>query len=429
MTSPNSGHTAANQPSAQDGLRDGDVITSPTLTNFVEGVHGNGIIRIQDSAYDMAGRNLVTGDSPGFITRTGQNTITVQGGYAIMDGVMYSFGGGPGNDQALVLDASLAYCASTPLSGNEESLYVVYLCASSNASHTQARIRIAGGTPVSQVGNIYPPIPSAFLVNPNTVLGAGEKNGHSVVLGILRCRHGGPAPDMADIIEVNDKRVFISSSAKYFTPLNRNIGTPTPSDNKSIDRKNNSGVNTDAHLKTLFANTDEDGDFGGTHGANRIDVSGLWVSHQNYDTPAATIPSANDADYGLGVAGGKDTTGKTPTDVLYFSGQSNADQTSDAGAAMYTTRLGSRGVDVGTWTKGSGGTVAWPITANGDSVFIINVATGGSTLNLVPTGAFPEGHMIDVKLSGGAGALQFNGNAVASYEKWVYGGSAWHQLI
>ena len=96
MTNPNSGHTAANIPSAQDGLRDGDVITSPSLTNFVEAVHGNGIIRLQDSAYDMTSRNEATTDSPGFITKTGPNTITVQGGYAVMDGVMYSFGGGPG---------------------------------------------------------------------------------------------------------------------------------------------------------------------------------------------------------------------------------------------------------------------------------------------------------------------------------------------
>jgi hypothetical protein len=50
-------------------------------------------------------------------------------------------------------------------------------------------------------------------------------------------------------------------------------------------------------------------------------------------------------------------------------------------------------------------------------------------LNLVPNGEFPEGHMIDVKLSGGAGALQFNGNGVATYEKWVYDGTSWYQLV
>jgi hypothetical protein len=425
MVNPNSGHTAANQPSAQDGLRDGDIITSPSLTNLVEGVHGNGILRLQDGAYDMVGRNEVTGDAPGFITRTGANTITVQGGYAVMDGVMYSFGGGPGNDQVLTLSGALAYCDSTPLGALQESLYVVYLCASSNAAHTQARIRIIGGTPVSQTGNVYPPIPSTSLINPNTILGAGELNGHSVILGVLRCRHGGPAPDMADIIEVNDKRTFVQSSARYFAPLNRNVGVATPSNNQSIDRKKNSGVNTDAHLKSLFNNADEDGDFGGTHGADRIDISGLWVSHQNWDTPAVTPPIAADSDYGLGIAGGIDPSAtNTPTDVLYYSGQANSNQSLDAGAGMYTVRLGSRGVDSGTITIA--GVVAWPITSYGDSVFIINVA-GGGTLNLVPTGTFPEGHIIDVKCTGGT--LQFNGNGVATYEKWVFDGNGWQQLV
>lgn len=425
MTSPNSGHTAANIASAQDGLRDGDVITSPSLTNMVEGVQGNGILRLQDGAYDMTSRNEASADSPGFITKTGPNTITVQGGYAVMDGVLYSFGGGPGNDQALTLSGALAYCDSTPLAANEESLYVVYVCASSNAAHTLARLRITGGTPVSQTGNVYPPIPSGFLVNPNPVLGAGELNGHSIVLGVLRCVHGGPAPDLADIIETNDKRTFTQSAARYFAPLNRNIGAATPSNNQSIDRKNNSGVNSDAHLKSLFNNTDEDGDFGGVHGPNRIDVSGLWVSHQNYDTPAVTAPGAADADYGLGIAGGIDPGATTPTDVLYYAGQANSNQAADTGGGMYTVRLGSRGVDSGTITLG--GTVVWPITSYGDSIFIINVA--GGTLNLTPTGSFPEGHMIDVKKSGGAGALQFNGNGVATYEKWVFDGAAWQQLV
>ena len=45
---PLSGHTKANMTlsgSAQpaDGLTDGDHILSPTLTNFLEGIHGNGI--------------------------------------------------------------------------------------------------------------------------------------------------------------------------------------------------------------------------------------------------------------------------------------------------------------------------------------------------------------------------------------------------
>ena len=62
----------------------------------------------------------------------------------------------------------------------------------------------------------------------------------------------------------------------------------------------------------------------------------------------------HDPDYGLGIAGGIDGGGtNTPTDVLYFSGQANSNQASAVGGSMFTTRLGARGVDVGTWTKGS----------------------------------------------------------------------------
>lgn len=430
MTSPNSAHTAANLALAQDGLRDGDVITSPSLTNVIEAVHGNGIIRLQDGAYGMTSRNDTATNSPGHCTRTGVNTFTVAGGLCVMDGVLYSFGGGPGSTQAMTIDNTLAYTNTTALLVGQEAVYVVYVCASSNAAHTNARLRIAGGSPVSSSGNVYPPIPDGFLTNPNTVLGVGELNGHALVLATLRCQYNaGGGADSVDIIEVNDKRHFISSSARYYTPLVRNNATTTANAN-SINRTNDSGVNTDLDLKEVFgASNDESGDFGGTIGANRIDSSAVWVSHQRWDTPTTTPPISTDADYGLGISGGIDGGGtNTPTDVLYLSGQANADQSSAVGGSMYTVRLGSKGVDVATWTAGAG-TTNWPITSYGDSVFIINVANAGAVLNLVPSGTFPEGHIIDVKLSGGAGTLQFNGNGVATYERWVYDGNAWHQLL
>ena len=52
MANPNSGHTAENITWGVDGLRDGDVITSPSLTNLVHGVHGDGILRLQDNVLE-----------------------------------------------------------------------------------------------------------------------------------------------------------------------------------------------------------------------------------------------------------------------------------------------------------------------------------------------------------------------------------------
>jgi len=428
MANPNSGHTAGNITLGVDGLRDGDVITSPSLTNLIEGTHGNGIIRLQDTAYGMGGRNEVMTNAPGHCVRASAFTLTVHGGYVILDGCLYSFANGPGASVTPNIQNTENYCTSTTTGAGQEVLYTVYLVASSNAAHSNAHVRVLGGTPTTSSTGVYPPTPEGFLTDPIT--GYSELNAHSVVLCVIRAIHKSSSggADMIDIVEVNDKRVFLNTSPKYMTPIT--MSTTDPNAN-TVVRENNKGVNTDVQLKELFGSGHvESGDFGGSHsGPSRIDVSALWVSHQNWDTPAATPPVSGDADYGMGIAGGKDNSADTPTDVLYFSGQGNAVQSAATGGAMFTTRLGSRGVDVGTWTKGSGGSVNWPITSNGDSVFIINVATGGSTLNLVPTGEFPEGHMIDVKLSGGAGALQFNGNGVAAYEKWVYDGTSWYQLI
>ena len=432
MTSPNQGHTAAAGTLGADGLRDGDVITSPTLTNLVEAAHGNGILRLQDTVYGMTSRNEPNTNSPGWCNRASAFTITVHGGYMVLDGVLYSFANGPGSSITINLQNTEAYGISTSLLAQQESLYTIYAVASSSSSHSSAHIRFAGGTPVISTTGLYPPVAEIHLTNPNVAY--TEKNGHAIVLAVVRCMFApGQGADNIDIAEVNDKRVFLPTAPKYMTPV-VNIAATTGASAHTVTRNTaGTGVNTDLQLKGVFGASDvEAGDFGGAHGSDRIDVSAMWVSHQNYDTPGGSgaAPGTGDADYGLGVAGGKDSGGtNTPTDVLYFSGQANANQAAATGGAMFTTRLGSKGVDIGTWTKGSSGTVAWPITANGDSVFVINTATASSVLNLVATGAFPEGHTIEVKKSGGSGTLQFNGGAVTSYQKWIYDGAAWTQLI
>ena len=424
MVNPKSGHTAANITLGVDGLRDGDVITSPSLTNLLEGIHGNGILRLQDGARNQANRNEVMTYAPGHCVRASASTLTVHGGFCVLDGALYQFANGPSGVVTLTLENTQNYVSSTALVSGEEVVYVIYLVGNANAAYSSSRVRVLGGTPTTTITGVYPPVPDGFLTDPIT--GLAEKNSQSIVLAVVRAIYnsGDSNDDKIDIVEVNDKRVFIHTNPQYFTPLSTSTTTSNAS---SVVRAYNTGINNDAQLKALEFASDEQGDFGGTvtGGSNRIDVSALWVSHQNWDAASASAPSASDPDYGLGPASGKDGGGtNTPTDVLYYSGQTNADQSSTTGGAMFTTRIGSRGVDVSTWT--SGATVNWPITAYGDSVFIINVA-GGGTLNLNPVGAFPEGHIIDVKCAGGT--LQFATNVVATYERWVYDGAAWHQLL
>ena len=78
MVNPLSGHTAAGNTLGQDGLRDGDVITSPSLTNALEGIHGNGILRLRDSA--MARPDIVNGSEGALTVGASAHLLTVQGG-------------------------------------------------------------------------------------------------------------------------------------------------------------------------------------------------------------------------------------------------------------------------------------------------------------------------------------------------------------
>ena len=451
MVNPNSGHTAAGNTLGVDGLRDGDVITSPTFTNLVEGVHGNGIIRLQDTAYEMASRNVVM-SSPGNIVKASANTLTVSGGYAVLDGVLYSFAGGPGSTATVVLDNTLAYCTSTPLvttPSAEESLYVIYVIGSSTSpSHGLTRIRVQGGTPTTSSSGVFPPVPSGFLTDPIT--GYSEVNGHAIVLAVVRCIYSGAGgADKCDIVEINDKRVYLNTSPDYITPITR--GT-TGAAAHTVTRTYNTGINTDTQLKELYgAGHAESGDFGGAHGSDRIDVSALWVSHQNWkasiiDTSDPAVPAPSAPEYGLGVGGGYDTTtatyadAQTPTDVLYYSGQGNAKQSLAAGGAMNTVRLGSKGVDVVTLT-GISGNKQWPVTSYGDQVFITTNNSGATNhMTYEPVGEFPEGHMIWIRNAHGShNNVRFDVNSPMAgpvnevtdngkTSHYVFDGHTWYRL-
>ncbi len=89
MSDPLSGHTAAQNTLGADGLRDGDALSSPTMTNMVQGLHGNGILRMQDSAIASTRNATNSGNQPGSITRASAFTLTVQGWYVILDGQLY----------------------------------------------------------------------------------------------------------------------------------------------------------------------------------------------------------------------------------------------------------------------------------------------------------------------------------------------------
>ena len=219
MVNPKSGHTAANITLGVDGLRDGDVITSPSLTNLLEGLHGNGIIRLQDGARAQANRNEVMTNAPGHCVRATASTLTVHGGYAVLDGCLYAFAGGAGASVTLTLENTQNYVSSTALSSGEEVLYVIYLVGNSNAARSSSRVRVLGGTPTTTTTGVFPPVPDGFLTDPIT--GLAEANSQTIVLAVVRAiyKSSGGGNDNIDIVEVNDKRTFIHNTPHYFTPL------------------------------------------------------------------------------------------------------------------------------------------------------------------------------------------------------------------
>ncbi len=278
---PLSGHTAANQASMTgsgvftDSLKDGQHITSPSLTNMLEGVHGNGIILEEDTAAGDAQRHTPE-DLPGVCEQvTNTYTVRIEGGHAVIDGVVYAFAGGPGSTQDVAFTTTSAHKRATysALSSGQEALIVVYV----STDTANQCITWELGSAVTTASNTYPTTPSAFLSNPKS---SGLDVTQSVVLAVIRVVYSASGGDLKlSISESNDKRIFIRPSPIYFTPVTTGaVAATTP-------------VDTHAELDAFNGDT-------GNFTASRL--GGLWQSF------GAQIAST--------------TAGDNGKDVLYYSG-------------------------------------------------------------------------------------------------------------
>ena len=291
---PLSGHTNHNMTlsgTAQpvDGLADGDHITSPTLTNLLEGIHGNGIILEEDTAKSASNR-LQPENLPGICERTGNNTFTVKGGLAVLDGLIYTFAGGVGSSATYTITQANAEGSNTPLSSGQEALVVVYITANSGTNHV--KMEMGNASTIST--NLYPATPNAFLNNPS-----GTTNDQSIVLCVLRVVHSGSGGDLnVNITEVNDKRIFIRNSPIYLTPLTtNNVGDPQAIDSHTDLDAFHTGTGT------------------GSFSATRL--GGLWLSY------GSQLSST--------------TAGDLFKNVLYFSGSSGGRYTRSVFDRVLTT--------------------------------------------------------------------------------------------
>ena len=340
---PTSGHTNKNLtiPSAglsagvtnADGLTDGEHIISPTLTNMIEGIHGNGIIMYDDTSKAEGDRNTPS-NTPGAVIWASATTFTVKGGYVVLDGTMYSFAGGPGGTKTYTLVASDdSYTGSgSALSSGYEALVVVYACADSHNDIKNVYWEMGSAIPTAT--NAYPVCPTGHLkipVRDSTNL----LNTQTIVLAVLRVVYAATGGLNVAITEVNDKRVFIRPSPLYFSPVTTGdiAATATLTD---LDTLHNSPS-------------------AGAFGASRF--GGMWQSFgaQLADTVA----------------------GDNAKDVLYYSGTH---------AARFTRSVFDRVLTSADATLS--------LTSSDANILIL---TPTASTNVVTSGTFPAGYTIHIR--------------------------------
>ena len=361
MSNPISGHTAATSFSGSSGLRDGDSITSPSLTNTYEAHHGNGIIRGEDFAIGASNRNAVGSSTPGHVSVTSAGVVTVQGGYVVIDGAVYKFAGGPGSSATFTLGTTVNYqngtgsapsVAGLPNSSITELWAAIYLTSNSSNSHLMYEL----GHPVNPTTGT-PQIPSNFLTSPH-VGTASFSNQQHVVLAAVRMTIGAnqsSIPSGFTASEVHDKRYYYRQTPVIFTP-----GTGGALDN--VDSANAiDGVNNKT-LDNIYS-----GNEAGDLAASPFGV--MWQSHSPIDT--------NKVD-------------STANSKLYFSGK--------MGASRVTHRLGPNEVEIDTPTKAT----ATVTCTDGDAAHGL---TAGQKITITSTDGTKKDYFVSDTNDGGVAHL------------------------
>lgn len=376
MVNPLSGHTTG-QVTASESLEDGKALTSTSLTNLYEGVHGNGIMRIDDGAYDDANRQAIGSGTDGHVTASSGGAVTVHGGYAVLGGVMYSFAGGPGATTNYTVGNSTWHLGSLPSvpSTTSDVIVTIYVCAN-NASGVVNVLHHFGTAVVNTTGT--PLTSSTFLSAP------GPTNNQEItVLATLKYTMTGGAANVTASLNtptVSDKRCVLHSSPIYLTPLNQDdAGDFAAGD--AIDHTNQGVLDTMGN----FTGTEQGAFAASPFGA-------IWQSHSP-DGHARLYYSA------------RNSQGGTP--------------------ARKTWRLAPNEVKVLTTSSNQ------TFTFDGPNIWII---TTGGAITLNPSGSFPTGYTIEVYHAAGSHNLNFDATALNTnvtinlYGKFVYTGSAFVKL-
>ena len=119
------GHETANQSYQTDGLRDTDVLASPTLTSFNERGLMNGVITIVNN--DNSGSRNASQTSQLRLLHIEQPVHRHRSGTILVDGMFYSIGSQTLNAATVTLQYATYNSSTAPtLSANHERILLVY---------------------------------------------------------------------------------------------------------------------------------------------------------------------------------------------------------------------------------------------------------------------------------------------------------------
>ena len=363
-----SGHTAR--------LADGNYILSPSLTNLYESSQGNGIIALESTATTSTIRNTPASLS-GAISSDGNHTLTIKGGFAVLDGVVTKFANGyngnaPASNFTLALNSTNVSGTTDALANGEQTLFVVYVVNSNHASDGKKGIRVLQSTNTSG----FPTTASGFLSNPDASLDVKQSTVLAVVRATYQASNGGDLN--VDIQDIYDTRTFVRNNPVFFTPLLKSTVGGTIS--------NTTRVNAYEDLDGLFSQT---GDLGSSQ------LGALWMGNNE----------AGD-------------------DMLFFAGKQ--------GGTKKTFRMGpDKLMELSTSSSQS-------FEFDGPNYFLITPGTGINLTASTTGGAFPPGHTVVVtNLAANTHSINFKnhvGTTIAAVgpQSWAifsFGDNGWVQVL
>ena len=239
-----------------DNLQDGDFIFSSSLTNMLEGVHGNGILMLEDYAVGES-RRYTPSALPGAIAYASANTITIKGGHGVLDGIIVDFAGGYSTNtpNTLTLDLDNSSYGSALTSG-QQCLFVIYVTTDNSSGVNRI------GVERSSAGTSFPNTPTSFLNE-----GGSLDVDQTFVLGVVKAVYAANSTTMKIDIQsdsnIYDLRSYVRPSPLYLGRMSKGTVGATASDSIRI--------NSHTDLDGIHGGGTENGTFSASK------LGGMWM--------------------------------------------------------------------------------------------------------------------------------------------------------